>query len=190
MRAALIWAAVAAGVLVPLVVATQSPLLAWRQPVYIAAGFAGIIGLALLLVQPLLALGWLPGLRGPRGRRVHRWGGAALLAAILLHVAGLWVTSPPDMVDALLLRSPTPFSVWGVLAMWAVCATAVLALWRRRLGPKRWRAVHLGLATLILGGSVLHAVLIEGAMGTASKLALCALALAATCAVLSRALKR
>ena len=110
-------------VLVPLALAAMSPLLQWRQPVYIAAGFAGIIAMCLLLLQPLLAGGLLPGLTGLRGRRLHRWTGALLVTAVLLHVAGLFVTSPPDVIDALLFRSPTPFSAWGVIAMGAVLAT-------------------------------------------------------------------
>ena len=60
-RAILIWTALTAAVAVPIAAAAASPLLAWRDPVYIAAGFAGIVGLALLLVQPLLIGGYLPG---------------------------------------------------------------------------------------------------------------------------------
>lgn len=71
-RSALIWVFLAAVILVPLVAAATNPLLAWRQPVYIAAGFAGVIAMALLLVQPLLVCGYLPGLAAQHGRRVHR----------------------------------------------------------------------------------------------------------------------
>ena len=92
-RPVLIWSAVAAAVILPLIAAAFSPLLAWREPVYIVAGFAGIIGMALLLVQPLLASGDLPGLDGRMGRAIHRWGGIALLLAVGLHIAGLWITS-------------------------------------------------------------------------------------------------
>ncbi|MEO0831377.1 MAG: ferric reductase, partial [Pseudomonadota bacterium] len=48
-RAIGIWAALALAVLIPAVAAAMSPLLAWRDPVYIASGFAGILALALLL---------------------------------------------------------------------------------------------------------------------------------------------
>ena len=61
-RNTLIWAAVVTAVVVPIAAAAASPLLAWRDPVYVMAGFAGIIAMALLLVQPLLAGGELPGL--------------------------------------------------------------------------------------------------------------------------------
>lgn len=182
MRALLIWLALGAAVAVPVAVAMTSPLLQWRQPVYIAAGLAGVLGLALMLVQPLLAAGYLPGLGPVAGRRVHRWIGALIVVSVLVHVAGLWITSPPDVVDALLFVSPTPFSVWGVLALWLILATALLAAMRRRLrlGPKIWRRTHTSLAVLIVAGTALHAVLIEGTMGTLSKWALCALALGVT----------
>ena len=177
----LIWTALAAALAVPLAVAATSPLLAWREPIYIAGAFAGVVGLALLLLQPLLAGNYLPGLTARRSRHLNAWVGAGLLAAVLVHVAGLWLTSPPDVIDALLFRSPTPFAAWGVIAMWAVFATALLATFRHRLRlrPTVWRACHLTLATVIVTGTVVHALLIEGTMGTLSKAALLALVLAA-----------
>ena len=180
-RALLVWAALAAAIAVPAAVAAVSPQLAWRDPVYIAAGFAGLIGMTLLLLQPLLVGGYLPGLPRHRGRRLHFWVGLGLVAAVAVHVLGLWLTSPPDMVDALLFRSPTPFSAWGVVAMWAVLAAALLATLRRRLRlrPNVWRRYHTGLAAVIVVTSVVHALLIEGTMGTVSKAALCALVLVA-----------
>ncbi len=185
-RKVLIWAAVCAALLVPVVAAGFSPLLQWRQPIYILAGFAGIVGFALMLLQPLLAGGYLPGLPALKGRRVHRWVGAGIVALVVLHVGGLWLTSPPDVVDALLLRSPTPFSVWGVLVMWLIFATAALALLRKRLGlrPMTWRRAHTALAVLIVAGTGLHAVLIQGTMETISKYTLFALALGATVKVI------
>jgi predicted ferric reductase len=181
-RVALIWSALAASVVVPLVAAAMSPLLAWRDAIYIAAGFAGIVALGLLLVQPLLMSGYLPELSAYRGRSIHRWIGAVLVAAVVVHVGALWLTSPPDVIDALLFTSPTPFSAWGVIAMWAVFATALLAALRRRLRlrPHRWRIAHLALAVVIVVGTVAHAMLIEGTMETISKAVLCALVVAAT----------
>ncbi|MFW8595890.1 ferric reductase-like transmembrane domain-containing protein [Cribrihabitans neustonicus] len=160
----------------------MSPLLAWRQPVYIAAGFAGVIAMALLLVQPLLAGGYLPGLPARRGRRVHRWTGGALIVAIAAHVAGLWITSPPDMIDALLFASPTPFSAWGVAAMWTALGAALLAAFRARFRQnlRTWRRGHTALVSITVIGSVAHAMMIEGTMETVSKTVLCACALAAT----------
>ncbi len=176
-RAVLIWTGLLLVVLVPIVAASFSPWLAWRQPVYILAGFAGIVGLILLFVQPLLVAGRIPGLKGRVGRRVHRWVGATLVAVIATHVAALWITSPPDVFDALLFVSPTPFSVWGVMAMWAVFGAALLVLLRKRLRLRRktWRIGHVTLAAVTIGGTIAHALLIEGTMETVSKVVLCAL---------------
>ena len=182
MRAVLAWVGLALVVLVPLLVAANSPLLAWRSPIYIASGFAGIIALCMLFVQPMLALRALPNLSPMTARRWHGWFGAMLVAAVIVHVLGLWTTSPPDVIDALLLRSPTPFSIWGVLAMWAVFASAVVMATRRRFQLKRtvWKALHLGFAVVIACGTVLHALLIEGTMGWFSKVVVCCLVLIAT----------
>jgi len=182
--AILIWAALALAIGVPIAAAAFSPQLEWRGPVYILAGFAGIVALCVMLFQPLLIGGTLPGFSGRIGRRVHRWAGAALVAAVVIHVAGLWITSPPDMIDALTFTSPTPFSPFGVIAMWAIFAVALLALFRRRLRPRTWRIAHMVLAAVIVAGSVVHGMLIEGTMETVSKAALCALVIAATVKVM------
>lgn len=178
--ALLIWALFLVAVILPIAAAGASPLLAYRDGVYIAAGFAGVIALVLLLLQPLLISGYLPGLAAFRGRRVHRWIGGALVAALLVHVGGLWITSPPDVIDVLLFRSPTPFSAWGVVAMWAIFASALLAALRRRFSPRTWRISHIVLAGIIVAGSIVHSLLIEGTMETASKVALCGLLLVVT----------
>jgi len=185
-RAVLSWGALAVAIGVPIALAAGSEQLAWRGPVYILAGFAGIIALGLVLVQPLLVGGYLPGLSAYRNRRAHHWIGGALVLAILIHVAGLWITSPPDMVDALTYASPAPFSPFGVTAMWAIFIVAILATLRRRLGLRlrTWRRVHIPLAIVIVAGSVAHCLLIEGTMETISKAALCAAVLAATIQVM------
>ena len=181
----LIWVALVAAVCVPIAVAAASPLLAWRGPVYILAGFAGIIALGLMLFQPMLIGGYLPGPSARSARRAHLWIGGTLVSAVVIHVGGLWITSPPDMIDALLFSSPTPFSPFGVIAMWAFFAVAFLAALRRRLRPRTWRIAHTLLAIVIVVGSVVHAMLIEGAMETVSKAALCALVLAAAIKVIA-----
>lgn len=187
-RKALLWALLAAVLLVPLAIAATSPLLAYRGPVYIIACFAGIIGAALLALQPLLIGGLLPGVGLPLSRRAHRWIGAMLVTAVLVHVGGLWITSPPDVIDILLFSSPTPFSVWGVIAMWALFATALLAALRRRLpiGPRRWQLAHRLLAVVIVTGTVVHALLIEGLMGPYSKAGLSLLIAGASLIVIFR----
>ena len=126
-RLIIIWAALVVAITVPIAAAAASPLLAWRDAIYIIAGFSGIVALTLLFVQPLLIGGYLPGLPAHRSRRLHRWIGGLLVVALVLHVGGLSITSPPDVLDALLFASPTPFSVWGVIAMWATFAAALLA---------------------------------------------------------------
>ncbi|NVO57255.1 ferric reductase-like transmembrane domain-containing protein [Rhodobacteraceae bacterium B1Z28] len=186
-RMILIWVALTCAVAVPVLAAAASPYLAWRDPIYILAGFAGIVGMGLLLVQPLLAGGYLPGLSTARSRYLHRCVGAALVAAVVIHVLGLWITSPPDVVDALLFVSPTPFSAWGVIAMWAMFAAALLALLRRRLRVRfrPWRLGHATLALVTVVGSVVHVMLIEGTMEIMSKTALCILVLLASAKTLA-----
>lgn len=174
-RSIAIWGALGVAIAGPVVLTALSPLHQWRGPVYIGAGFAGVAALALLLIQPMLAAGWLPGLSALRSRRVHFWVGLCLVGLIVVHVGGLWITSPPDVIDVLLFRSPTPFSLWGVIAMWCVFAAALVAVFRRRLRlrPRTWRLVHLVLVMVVVGSSVAHALLIEGAMEWYSKVALC-----------------
>lgn len=182
----LIWIPVIAATAIPIGAAVTSPLLQWREPIYIAAGLAGVVALILLLYQPLLAGEYLPGPGRIHSRNLHRFSGALLLILIVLHVGGLWVTSPPDVIDALLFTSPTPFSAWGVIAMWAVFATAALTLFRRqlKLRPTLWRLCHKALAIIIVGGTVIHAMLIEGTMEVFSKAVLCGMVMVSTLAVI------
>jgi hypothetical protein len=186
-KVTLVWAALAAAICVPIAAAAASPLLAWRGPVYILAGFAGIVALGVMLFQPLLIGGYVPGLSARIGRRAHLWIGGTLVVAVVIHVGGLWITSPPDMIDALTFTSPTPFSPFGVIAMWAIFAVALLAALRRRLGLRlrTWRIAHMLLAIVIVAGSVVHGLLIEGTMETVSKAALSALVLAAAIKVMA-----
>ncbi|MQQ09874.1 ferric reductase [Epibacterium sp. SM1979] len=175
LRSFLIWAGLVALMGLPVLVAGQSPLLEWRDGIYIAAGFAGVVAMSLLLLQPLLMSGALPGLSLTAGRRFHGVVGSVLLLSVVVHVVGLWLTSPPDVVDALLYRSPTPFSVWGVSAMWALFLAAGLMAARSYL-PWRVRYVrlaHLGLVAIVVLGSILHALLIQGTMELLTKWALC-----------------
>jgi predicted ferric reductase len=186
--AALIWSLLAACVLVPVGIAAANPLQASRDALWIAGGMAGILALACLLVQPLLAAGYLPGPSAPAGRRWHRWVGAMIAATVGLHVGGLYLSSPQDMSDALLLVAPTPFSVYGVVGLGGVVLTAILVAVRSRSGLRytTWRILHNALALVVVVSSIFHALLIEGAMGSLSKAILCAMILAATIVVLFR----
>ena len=185
-RSVVLWLILIGTILVPVTIAATSPLLQWREPVYIAAGLAGVLGLVMLLFQPLLIGGHLPGIEGARRARVHALTGSLLVLLVVLHVVGLYLTSPPDVLDALLFRSPTLFSLWGVVAMWAIFLAALLALLRKRiaLSPLVWRAVHTGLAIVIVTGTTVHALLIEGTMGMVSKGVLCLCVMAATARVI------
>ncbi len=181
MRAVSAWLALAACVLVPVGLAAASPLQASREALWIFGGMAGVVALALLLVQPILAAGLLPGPSIPTTRRWHRWIGAAIVAAVLLHVGGLYLYSPDDISDALLLVSPTPFAVYGVIGLCGVVLTALLVALRARSGMRyvAWRIAHNGVSLVVVVSSVVHAVLIEGAMGFVSKAILCGLVIAA-----------
>ena len=171
----IIWIVLAGAVITPVAIAATSPLLAARTGAYIIAGIAGTAALALLLVQPLLAAGYLPGLHVARARLWHRRVGAAIVIGVALHVGGLYLTSPPDALDALLLVAPTPFSVYGVIGMWSIIGTIILVVLRSRLGLGQiaWRIVHNALSAIVVVTSVVHALMIEGTMGSLSKQILC-----------------
>ena len=176
------WSGAAGVTIAPVALAAFSPYLDSRSIPYIVGGFAGIVGLSLLFLQPLLPAGYLAGSEGSVGRRWHRWVGVAIILAVALHVGGLYITSPSDTIDALLLVSPTPFSIYGVTAMWGVVATAILVFFRGRLGLRYsvWRLVHNGLAAIVVVATVIHALQIDGAMEPGSKSVLCVAVVAAT----------
>ncbi|MGB3246188.1 MAG: ferric reductase-like transmembrane domain-containing protein, partial [Sulfitobacter sp.] len=178
----LIWSVLAALILVPLMIAGRSPYLQYRSAFYIIAGFAGILCLGLFLMQPLVAANYLPGLDRQTGRKWHRWIGGVIVACLVLHIGGLFLTSRPDTIDALLLRSPTPFSVFGVIALWGVVLTVLLVVLRRRWLRRfsYWYALHNALASVVVISTVIHAVQIEGTMGAVSKMVLCTAVLIAT----------
>ncbi|WP_340424392.1 hypothetical protein [Yoonia sp. GPGPB17] len=85
---------------------------------------------------------------------------------------------PPDVIDVLLFRSPTPFAIWGALAMWAVFGAALLTIWRARLPLRLWRWGHTVLVSVAVAGTVVHALQITGTMEPVSKTALSGLLVA------------
>jgi len=181
-RTKFFWAVLTIVLAAPIIAAAMSPQLAWRQPIYILASFAGVFGLAILLIQPLLASASIPGIKVATARKFHRWVGVALVVSVVVHVAGLWITSPPDVIDALLFASPTPFSVWGVIAMWALFTAAVFAGFRGKLRQRLrlWRISHKLLVSVTVVCSVLHAIKVDGTMELVTKMTLCGLVLLAT----------
>ncbi|MGX9855362.1 hypothetical protein ACR03S_07990 [Limimaricola variabilis] len=106
--------------------------------------------------------------------------GAVVVLLVVVHVAGLWITSPPDMIDALTFSAPTAFSAFGVISMWMLFSAAGLALARGRIGIRSWRAGHASFVSLAILTAIAHAMLIEGTMGMLAKTALCLLVLNAT----------
>lgn len=185
-RSKLIWLAFIVILIAPLLAAATSELLQWRDSIYITAGFAGIAAMSLLLVQPLLIGGYLPSISPRNNRKIHKWVGATLVSLVIIHVLFLWFTSPPDVIDVLLFRSPTPFSLWGVIAMWAVFLLGLMAALRKRLRlpPRVWQRLHLALAAFTVIGSVGHALLIEGTMEQFTKITICVLVVAATAKII------
>ncbi|MEM8540865.1 MAG: ferric reductase-like transmembrane domain-containing protein [Pseudomonadota bacterium] len=172
-------------ILAPLLIAALNPLQASRNAAYVVASLSGVLALGLLLAQPLLAAGYLPGVPMVRMRRWHRWIGSCIIIAVALHIGGLYLTSAPDTIDALLLVSPTPFSVYGVVAMWSIILTALLVATRGRLGLKNttWQIAHNLLAVIVVIATIVHALMIEGTMGQVSKVLLCMAVIVATGAV-------
>ncbi|MEO1749395.1 MAG: ferric reductase-like transmembrane domain-containing protein [Pseudomonadota bacterium] len=173
-----LWAILICFSLVALIAAVFSPLLQWRDPIYWAASFSGILALVIMLFQPLLVTGVLTLPTGLNRRRFHRNLGVLLVVMIVIHVATLWLTSPPDVIDALLLVSPTPFSLWGVIAMWAIIGAAAMVAMRRALTLRfsTWQRMHLALTAIAVAGTIAHTLLIDGIMEQMSKVALCILA--------------
>ncbi len=188
MRAALVWFFLAAAVCVPVVIAATNPLQSSREAMWIFGGMAGVVALALLLVQPVLVAGLVPEAPVLVMRRWHRWIGTVVVVGVLLHVGGLYLYSPDDTTDALLLVAPTPFAVYGVIGLWSAVLTGVLVAMRTKSGLRYaiWRVVHNVLSLVVVVSSIVHAILIEGAMGSVSKAILCALILAATMTALYR----
>lgn len=184
----LAWMLLAACIAIPIGLAATSPLQASREALWIIGGMAGVVALALLLVQPMLAALFMPGLSVPVARRWHRWIGTSIVAAVVLHVGGLYLYSPDDVTDALLLVAPTPFALYGVIGLWSVVLTAVLVAIRSRSGMRytTWRIAHNALSVVIVVSSIVHAIFIEGAMGLISKVILCILIFVATMIALLR----
>lgn len=176
-----IWVALTIVISGPVLIAANSPYLAYRDTAYIIGGFAGIIGLSLLLIQLLLAAGYLPGAELTTKRQWRRWVGSAIVACLFLHVGGLYITSPPDTLDALPLVSPGLFRL----------RSAGDAGDRADCGP-RHSASPFGIAlcdvascpnslsAIVVAATVTHALQIEGAMGIVSKWGLCLAVIAAT----------
>lgn len=170
--------------------AALSPLQAGRDLTWIAGGLTGVLALGLLVPQGLLATGWIT--TGPRQRRWHRRTAYLLILAVLAHVGGLYLYSPDDILDALLLHMPL-YSKLGVASLAALVLVAALAAARRafRRHPSGWRIAHGTLAALVAATAIGHTVLAWGALdGWAERLTVLAVMLAIAGALLQPLLER
>jgi predicted ferric reductase len=172
-------AAVGLLLLVPVVASGFSPLQEGRDATWIVGAVAGILALSLLILQVLLPTPWLAGLDLP----LHRVLGLGVAGLVVAHVAGLYLYSPDDVRDALVLAVPT-HSRLGVLSAWTVLLSVGLALARRRLGLtySDWQIMHAALAVAIVGTAVGHTVTIRGTLDGPAELLLCAAAVVAVSA--------
>jgi predicted ferric reductase len=162
--------------LVPVVASAFSPLQEGRDATWIAGAVAGILALSLLVPQVLLPTPWLAGLDLP----LHRVLGIGVAGLVVAHVLALYLYSPDDVRDALVLAVPT-HSRLGVLSAWTVLLSVGLALARRRLALtySDWQILHAALAVAIVGTAVGHTVMIRGTLDGPAELLLCAAAVAA-----------
>lgn len=178
------WIVIAALAGGPVLAAALSPLQRGRELLWVIGGIAGVLALSLLFLQPLLMAAAPPLMRAGAGVRWHRLGGIVIVVMVVVHVGALYLYSPDDITDALLLVAPTPFSLYGVISLWCLVLTAALAATRRvlKIGYRPWRILHSILAVAVVGAGAVHAIQIEGAMEEYSKLAICIAALVVTTA--------
>lgn len=94
-RRGLLIAGLGLALIVPVVAAAFSPLLQYRSPIYIGAGFAGILAMSALLIQPFAIDHKRLGIPLRSGRLLHRIVGAGVVTLVVAHVVGLWITTPP-----------------------------------------------------------------------------------------------
>jgi hypothetical protein len=124
-------AALAAVICVPIVAAAASPLLDRRGAICNSLDL-GVIALALLLVQPLLIGGYLPGPSGLSRAACTSLDRRRAGRGQVVHVGGLWITTPPDMIDALLLTSPTQRGRGGQNPLHLGTGDRAIAIYSRR----------------------------------------------------------
>jgi predicted ferric reductase len=175
--------ALAAFLLVPVVVSLRSPLQQGRDATWVLGALFGVVALGLIAVQVLLPTPWLDDLLGGHELRWHRILGLSVAAVVVAHVAGLYLYSPDDVRDALVLSAPT-YSRLGVLSAWMLGLSIVLALARRRLGLtySDWQILHSALAVAVVGTAVAHTVMIRGTLDGPAEMLTCGGALAAVSA--------
>ena len=152
-------------ILLPTLLAALSPLQVGRAPIWILGTLAGVLSLSLLVVQLLLPTAWLNLFFGEQNLGWHGVLGISVTGLVIAHIVGLYLYSPDDIGDALILAAPT-YSRFGVLSFWCLLLSVVLALTRHKLQLvySDWQILHSALAVAIVGTAVAHVVLLQGSL--------------------------
>jgi predicted ferric reductase len=120
----------------------------------------GFAAMSLLSLQVFSSGRWAATTRPFGLRRVlsfHRQAGMAALVLVVAHVAILFADDPARLA---LLDMPTApgRARAGIAALLGLLGLAATSVWRRhgRLRYEQWRAVHLALTVIVIGGAFVH----------------------------------
>jgi predicted ferric reductase len=151
--------------LLPTVLAATSPLQTGRDTIWIVGTLAGVLAMSLLVMQVLLPSGWLNFLVNDHKITWHRVLGISITVLVLAHVVGLYLYSPDDIGDALILAAPT-YSRLGVLSAGCLLLSLVLALARQKLPLiyTDWQILHSALAVAVVGTAIAHVAMLQGTL--------------------------
>ncbi len=166
--------------MLPTLLAALSPLQIGRAPLWVWGTLAGVLALSLLVIQVLLPTGWLNDWIGEHNFSWHRILGISITGLVIAHILGLYLYSPDDIEDALVLAAPT-YSRLGVLSAGCLLLSMGLALARSRLplAPVDWQILHSVLAVAVVGTAVAHALLLQGTLDGFAEGLLCGSAVVA-----------
>lgn len=167
-------------VILPTLLAALNPLQSGRAPLWVLGTVAGVLSLSLIVVQVLLPTGWLNDWIGEQNLRWHRILGMTVTGLVIAHVLGLYLYSPDDIGDALVLAAPT-YSRLGVLSAGCLLLSVTMATARSKLplAPADWQILHHVLAVAIVGTGVAHAILLQGTLDGFAEGLLCGSAVVA-----------
>ncbi|NJL36811.1 MAG: hypothetical protein HC899_08630 [Leptolyngbyaceae cyanobacterium SM1_4_3] len=167
-------------VMLPALLAALSPLQHGRAPLWILGTLAGVLSLSLIVVQVLLPTGWLNFGIGEQNFRWHRVLGISITLLVVAHILVLYLYSPDDIGDALILAAPT-YSRLGVLSATCLLISVGLALTRSKLPltPADWQILHSFLAVAVVGTAIAHAFLLQGTLDGFAEGLLCGSAVVA-----------
>ncbi|MGJ3245162.1 MAG: ferric reductase-like transmembrane domain-containing protein [Elainellaceae cyanobacterium] len=174
-------------VLLPTLLAALSPLQVGRAPLWVLGTLAGVLSLSLLVVQVLLPTKWLNMFVGQQNLGWHRILGISVTGLVIAHIVGLYLYSPDDIGDALILAAPT-YSRLGVLSFWCLLLSMILAFARHKLQLvySDWQILHSVLAVAIVGTAVAHVMLLQGALDGFAEGLLCGSVMVAVLAAIVR----